>query len=53
MLIKRLDEPITNYNFFNSFFQSKIAKENNCKVILTGDGADEILEDMNDIKNVI
>jgi len=39
---KRLDEPITNYNFFNSFFQSKIAKENNCKVILTGDGADEI-----------
>ena len=39
---KKLDEPITNFNFFNSFFQSKMAKENNCKVILTGDGADEI-----------
>ena len=39
---KKLDEPITNFNFFNSFLQSKMAKENNCKVILTGDGADEI-----------
>ena len=40
--IKRLDEPLSNLNFFNSFLQSKKAKEDNCKVILTGDGADEI-----------
>ena len=40
--LKNLDEPISNLNFFNSFLQSKKAKEDNCKVILTGDGADEI-----------
>ncbi len=40
--IKRLDEPLSNLNFFNSFLQSKKAKEDDCKVILTGDGADEI-----------
>jgi asparagine synthase (glutamine-hydrolysing) len=40
--IKRLDEPLSNLNFFNSFLQSKEAKNDNCKVILTGDGADEI-----------
>ncbi len=39
---QNLDEPIANMNFFNSFLQSKQAKEENCKVILTGDGADEI-----------
>lgn len=40
--IKDLDEPISNLNFFNSFLQSQNAKKDNCKVILTGDGADEI-----------
>lgn len=40
--IKRLDEPLSNLNFFNSFLQSKEAKNDKCKVILTGDGADEI-----------
>ena len=40
--LKKLDEPIANLNFFNSFLQSKKAKDDNCKVILTGDGADEI-----------
>ena len=39
---QNLDEPIANLNFFNSFLQSKQAREENCKVILTGDGADEI-----------
>jgi asparagine synthase (glutamine-hydrolysing) len=39
---QKLDEPLPNLNFFNSFMQSKNAKGNNCKVILTGDGADEI-----------
>jgi asparagine synthase (glutamine-hydrolysing) len=39
---QKLDEPLPNLNFFNSFMQSKNAKNNNCKVILTGDGADEI-----------
>lgn len=39
---QNLDEPIANLNFFNSFLQSKQAKEDNCKVVLTGDGADEI-----------
>ena len=34
--LKKLDEPISNLNFFNSFLQSKKAKEDNCKVILTG-----------------
>jgi asparagine synthase (glutamine-hydrolysing) len=38
----KLDEPLPNLNFFNSYLQSKNAKENNCKVILTGDGGDEI-----------
>ena len=40
--IKDLDEPISNLNFFNSYLQSENAKKDNCKVILTGDGADEI-----------
>jgi asparagine synthase (glutamine-hydrolysing) len=40
--LKYLDEPNANLNFFNSFLQSKFAKRDNCKVILTGDGADEI-----------
>ena len=39
---QKLDEPLPNLNFFNSYLQSKNAKENNCKVILTGDGGDEI-----------
>jgi asparagine synthase (glutamine-hydrolysing) len=37
-----LDEPLANLNFFNSYLQSKAAAQNNCKVILTGDGADEV-----------
>ena len=40
--IKNLDEPISNLNFFNSYLQSQNAKRDDCKVILTGDGADEI-----------
>tara|TARA_A100001015_G_scaffold317918_1_gene436174 strand:+ start:2088 stop:3905 length:1818 start_codon:yes stop_codon:yes gene_type:complete len=40
--IKNLDEPISNLNFFNSYLQSENAKKDDCKVILTGDGADEI-----------
>jgi asparagine synthase (glutamine-hydrolysing) len=39
---QKLDEPLPNLNFFNSYLQSKNAKNNNCKVILTGDGGDEI-----------
>ena len=39
---QKLDEPLPNLNFFNSYLQSKNAKRNNCKVILTGDGGDEI-----------
>ena len=39
--LKKLDEPIANLNFLILFFNLK-AKEDNCKVILTGDGADEI-----------
>jgi len=41
-LMKNFDEPLPNMNFYNSYLQFKNAKENNCKVILTGDGADEI-----------
>ena len=37
-----LDEPISNFNFISSYMQSSLAKQNNCKVILTGDGSDEI-----------
>ena len=36
------DEPIANLNFYSSFVQSKIAKQNGVSVILTGDGSDEI-----------
>jgi asparagine synthase (glutamine-hydrolysing) len=39
---QKLDEPLPNLNFFNSYLQSKNAKNNNCKVILTGDGGDEV-----------
>ncbi len=37
-----LDEPVSNLNFLNTYWQTKIAKENNIKVVLTGDGADEL-----------
>lgn len=38
----KLDEPLPNLNFFNSYLQAKSAKDNGCKVIMTGDGSDEI-----------
>jgi asparagine synthase (glutamine-hydrolysing) len=38
----KLDEPLPNLNFFNSYLQAKSAKDSGCKVILTGDGSDEI-----------
>jgi len=41
-LILSFDEPLANLNSFNSYFQSKKASENDCRVVLTGDGADEI-----------
>ena len=37
-----LDEPISNLNFLNTYWQSKQAKSQNFKVILTGDGSDEL-----------
>ena len=37
-----LDEPISNLNFLNTYWQTKMAKERGIKVILTGDGADEL-----------
>ena len=37
-----LDEPVSNLNFLNTYWQTKLAKENNIKVVLTGDGADEL-----------
>ena len=37
-----LDEPISNLNFLNTYWQTKMAKEEGFKVILTGDGADEL-----------
>jgi asparagine synthase (glutamine-hydrolysing) len=37
-----LDEPVSNLNFLNTYWQTKLAKEKNIKVVLTGDGADEI-----------
>ena len=37
-----LDEPISNLNFLNTYWQSKFAKETGTKVILTGDGSDEL-----------
>ena len=36
------DEPISNMNFLNSYWQSRQAKSEGFKVILTGDGSDEI-----------
>ena len=38
-----LDEPISNLNFLNTYWQSKQAKSQGFKVILTGDGSDELL----------
>ena len=37
-----LDEPVSNLNFLHTYWQSKQAKERGIKVILTGDGADEL-----------
>jgi len=37
-----LDEPVSNLNFLNTYWQTKLAKEKDIKVVLTGDGADEI-----------
>lgn len=37
-----LDEPISNLNFLNTFWQSKLANKMGFKVVLTGDGADEL-----------
>ena len=37
-----LDEPISNLNFLNTYWQSKQARSQNVKVILTGDGSDEL-----------
>ncbi len=37
-----LDEPISNLNFLNTYWQSKLAKQMGFKVVLTGDGADEL-----------
>ena len=37
-----LDEPVSNLNFLNTYWQTKLAKEKGIKVILTGDGADEL-----------
>ncbi len=39
---KYLDEPVSNLNFLNTYWQTKQANEKNIKVILTGDGADEM-----------
>ena len=40
--LSSLDEPLPNLNILNSYLQAKSAKNSGCKVILTGDGADEI-----------
>lgn len=40
--LNNLDEPLPNLNIINSYLQAKSAREKGCKVILTGDGADEI-----------
>ena len=37
-----LDEPVSNLNFLNTYWQSKQAKLQGFKVILTGDGSDEL-----------
>ncbi len=37
-----LDEPVSNLNFLNTYWQSKQAKSKDFKVILTGDGSDEL-----------
>ena len=37
-----LDEPVSNLNFLHTYWQSKQANERGIKVILTGDGADEL-----------
>jgi asparagine synthase (glutamine-hydrolysing) len=40
--LSNLDEPLPNMNILNSYLQAKAARINGCKVIITGDGADEI-----------
>ena len=44
-----LDEPISDNAIISSYVVSKMAKENNVKVILSGAGGDELFEDIQDI----
>ena len=37
-----MEEPISNLNFLNTYWQSKLAYNNGFKVVLTGDGSDEL-----------
>ena len=41
--LKIMDEPISESSILSLLFNYKIAKKNNIKVILSGDGADELL----------
>ena len=41
-IAKYMDEPVSNLNFLNIFWQSQHAKSLGFKVILTGDGSDEL-----------
>ncbi len=51
--LRELDEPNANLNFFNSYLQSANAKRDKCKVILTGDGADEVFGGYKRYQNAI
>tara|TARA_B100001029_G_scaffold175009_1_gene175862 strand:- start:1005 stop:2786 length:1782 start_codon:yes stop_codon:yes gene_type:complete len=50
--LEYFDEPLANLNIFNSFIQSKLAKECGYKVILTGDGGDEIFGGYDKYRNM-
>lgn len=50
--LKFFDEPLSNLNIFNSYIQSKLANENGYKVILTGDGGDEVFGGYDKYKNM-
>jgi len=47
-----LDEPVSNLNFLNTYWQTKLAKDKNIKVVLTGDGADELFSGYDRYKSI-
>lgn len=52
-IISKVDEPVADSSFIPTFLISKLIYENGCKVVLGGDGADELFGGYSLYKNLI